>query len=43
MEWEKMIYNKDPVPLSKMEKKEAVLLAIIVVLAYTCALGYYLS
>jgi len=37
-----MIYNKDPVPLSKKEKKETVLLAVVVVLAYTCALGYYL-
>ena len=38
-----MMYDKEPLPLSKKEKKEAGLLAVIVVLAYTCALGYYLT
>jgi len=38
-----MIYQKEPLPLSKKEKKEAVLLAVVVVLAYTCALGYCLT
>ena len=32
-----------PIPLSKKEKKEAVLLGVIVVLLYTLAMGYYLS
>ena len=32
-----------PVPLSKEEKKEAKLIAVIVVLLYVLALGYYLS
>ena len=32
-----------PVPLSKEEKKEAKLMAVIVVLIYTLALGYYVS
>ena len=35
--------EKDPLPLSKKEKREAVLLAVIVVLAYTYALGYYFA
>ena len=34
---------KVPVPLSKEEKKEANLMAVIVVLIYTLALGYYVS
>ena len=38
-----MMYQKEPIPLSKKEKKEAVLLAVIVVLAYTYALGYYFA
>jgi len=32
-----------PIPLSKKEKKEAMLLGVIVVLLYTLAIGYYLS
>ena len=34
---------KVQVPLSKEEKKEAKLMAVIVVLIYTLALGYYVS
>ena len=34
---------KPPVPLSKQEKKEAMLLGAIVALTYLFALGYYLS
>ena len=39
---EKMNY-KEPVPLSKQEKREAMLLGAIVALTYLFALGYYLS
>jgi len=39
---EKMNY-KEPVPLSKQEKREAVLLGVIVALTYLLAYGYYLS
>ena len=39
---EKMNY-KEPVPLSKQEKKEAMLLGAIVALTYLFALGCYLS
>jgi len=38
----KMNY-KEPVPLSKQEKREAMLLGAIVALTYLFALGYYLS
>ena len=33
---------KPPVPLSKSEKREAMLLGVIVALSYLFALGYYL-
>ena len=39
---EKMNY-KEPVPLSKQEKREAMLLGAIVALTYLFALGCYLS
>jgi hypothetical protein len=38
----KMNY-KEPVPLSKQEKREAMLLGAIVALTYLFALGCYLS
>jgi len=34
---------KPPVPLSKQEKIEAVLMGVIVALTYLLAYGYYLS
>ena len=38
-----MIEFKIPRPLSKEEKREAKMIAFIVVLGYVLALGYYLS